>query len=631
VESAPPRAVFLSYASQDAEAAKRICEALRAQGVEVWFDQNELVGGDAWDAKIRTQIAECALFVPLISANTQARLEGYFRIEWKLAARRTHAMAAAKAFLLPVVLDDTRDAGAHVPDEFREVQWTRLPGGEVTEAFCARVRRLVHGSVAETPSAPAAASAEPTTGRPSKQGAPRWVLPASVVGFAAVAVGVVLWKPWDSKRSAPAPAVSNATAPLSQAAQMAEQAHQLTRKVTLTREDLEAADSLSRRALELEPQSARVVAVRAWVQAAYVDRRISTSAKHLADVQATASRALALNSADADAMNALAIVMLEQRVPAEAERLLREAVRVAPDHGRSPLLLANALVAQNRREEAKTLLQETIRVRPQDPIARFELARTYAPWNDGSPTSADVSAALEQLDAAIAIQPFEGAYLLKAWLLAVRRGDLVGMRATLDQLEKLPVAQRTSDRAIFVAMVAGMLERRPERVIAAAALSTRPFLEDTLVSLPRDLYIGLAYKLAGKTNLAQQHFRLAEAANRERDTIGDPLTNQSRLAFIQATSGQTELARRTLAPVEAAWQEDLTPARARILARAYAGIGDAAKSVPYLEKVLNASNITTDHVLLLDPWWDPLRGQPEFERILDQARARIAAEKAARR
>ena len=40
------RAVFLSYVSQDAEAARRICEAPRAVGVEVWFDQNELVVGE---------------------------------------------------------------------------------------------------------------------------------------------------------------------------------------------------------------------------------------------------------------------------------------------------------------------------------------------------------------------------------------------------------------------------------------------------------------------------------------------------------------------------------------------------------------------------------------------------------
>ena len=66
-------AVFLSYASQDAEAAKHVCDALRAAGVEVWLDQSELRGGDAWDASIRRQIRECALFVPLISANTNAR------------------------------------------------------------------------------------------------------------------------------------------------------------------------------------------------------------------------------------------------------------------------------------------------------------------------------------------------------------------------------------------------------------------------------------------------------------------------------------------------------------------------------------------------------------------------------
>ena len=90
------RAVFLSYASQDAEAARTICETLRGAGVEVWFDADGgLEHGDEWDQKIRKQIKECVLFIPIISANTQARHEGYFRIEWDLAAQRTHAMAEA--------------------------------------------------------------------------------------------------------------------------------------------------------------------------------------------------------------------------------------------------------------------------------------------------------------------------------------------------------------------------------------------------------------------------------------------------------------------------------------------------------------------------------------------------------
>ena len=59
-DAAPPAhgrgAVFLSYASEDAAAAQKICTALRAAGIEVWFDRSELRGGDAWDAAIRRQI-----------------------------------------------------------------------------------------------------------------------------------------------------------------------------------------------------------------------------------------------------------------------------------------------------------------------------------------------------------------------------------------------------------------------------------------------------------------------------------------------------------------------------------------------------------------------------------------------
>src|SRR5881409_4039994 len=98
-----PGAAFLSYAREDTDAARRIADALRGFGVEVWFDQAELRGGDAWDAQIRKQIRECALFIPVISARTEARGEGYFRLEWNLADERTRLMAKGVVFLLPVV------------------------------------------------------------------------------------------------------------------------------------------------------------------------------------------------------------------------------------------------------------------------------------------------------------------------------------------------------------------------------------------------------------------------------------------------------------------------------------------------------------------------------------------------
>jgi hypothetical protein len=124
-------AVFLSYASEDAAAAERICATLRAAGIEVWFDKSELRGGDAWDAAIRRQIKACALFVPVISANTRARVEGYFRLEWKLAIDRSHLIATERAFLLPVVIDGIKEADGWVPERFREVQWRRASSAPV--------------------------------------------------------------------------------------------------------------------------------------------------------------------------------------------------------------------------------------------------------------------------------------------------------------------------------------------------------------------------------------------------------------------------------------------------------------------------------------------------------------------
>jgi TolB-like protein/tetratricopeptide (TPR) repeat protein len=60
-------------------------------------------------------------------------------------------MADEKAFLLPVVIDETRDAEAKVPTEFKAVQWTRLPGGEQPEKFCARVKALLESGTGVSP------------------------------------------------------------------------------------------------------------------------------------------------------------------------------------------------------------------------------------------------------------------------------------------------------------------------------------------------------------------------------------------------------------------------------------------------------------------------------------------------
>ena len=148
---APRPSVFISYASENRGAARLLRDALASGGLEVWYDENELTGGDAWDQKIRRQIRECTYFMPVISAQTEARREGYFRREWRLAVDRSHDMADDAMFLIPVVIDQTTDAGARVPEKFTTVQWLKCPGGEATPALKALVARLAAGEHSSLP------------------------------------------------------------------------------------------------------------------------------------------------------------------------------------------------------------------------------------------------------------------------------------------------------------------------------------------------------------------------------------------------------------------------------------------------------------------------------------------------
>ena len=176
VDDGQPRpTVFMSYASEDREAARLIGNALAANGLETWFDESELGGGDAWDQKIRRQIRDCDYFMALISARTEARHEGYFRREWRLAVERTLDMADDHTFLLPVVIDDTSQDGARVPEKFLSVQWLKLPAGKPTSSLEALCRRLTSPQTAApaTPRKPASRPRAASAGEASYPEFPR--------------------------------------------------------------------------------------------------------------------------------------------------------------------------------------------------------------------------------------------------------------------------------------------------------------------------------------------------------------------------------------------------------------------------------------------------------------------------
>jgi tetratricopeptide (TPR) repeat protein len=318
-------AVFLSYSSDDTNAAARICMKLRAADIEVWFDQSDLRGGDAWDQKIRRQIKDCALFIPVISASTQARQEGYFRLEWRLADQRTHLMGRNKAFIVPVAIDETSDSGADVPESFLSVQWTRLPDGETSVAFTVTVKHLLLGDRAPEnkevgKNAPAV---PPEAQKPTRI----WLVPV-LIGAAAI-IAVALWRPWHTGKETLATVATVSS--VSEARKLMVQAVALIDDPDTVRENYRLADELCQRALALDATDAEIWATAARVsQELYTDTYDSTP-QRLEKGRTQAERAIRLDPQSISAGLAVARnFRLAEKVP-EGIRLLRGLLKRAPN------------------------------------------------------------------------------------------------------------------------------------------------------------------------------------------------------------------------------------------------------------------------------------------------------------
>ncbi len=626
------RAVFLSYASQDAAAAQRICEALRASGIDVWFDQSELRGGDSWDAKIRRQIKDCALFVPIVSAHTQERLEGYFRLEWHLAERRMQHMHEEAAFLLPVVIDAHIDeANARVPAKFLEVQWVRLPEGSALEPFALRVRSLLAGETGRASvgsSNPAEKSAAAST-RSAPANTRRRVFPvwATVaIAVAGLGIGAIFAvKAGDRKKlsstAQPAlpvpPPVTTAAAvprPLSEAEQLVARVRALQKKIGFTRDELALAEDLARRATELDPTLASAWAVRAYGQVIYTMRGWERPVKRARDVQAFAGRALALEPEQPEALLAQGLLLSYQDGDtAQVEAILRRVIAAAPLDAGPRRNLGVILGMRGQYDRSLVLLEDAVRLDPRDPLAHYNLATHWS-------ARGDPARALDHLEQALAVAPtFASALLLKAALAVRTAGDLATMRASLD---RLTAADRMDDRAVFYSIWAGLLERRLERVIEAAAFGTNDYLADNAYTGPKSFLVAQAYRVAGRDNQARLLWQEAESLLRQRVQeypIGNRF-DRARLAVVLAWLGQRDAAAREIAEMEKFANEAPSVASAMILAWYYAALGDAGKAEPHLSLLLTRGQFGglggfSVYQLRLDPIWDKLRGQPAFEAL----------------
>jgi hypothetical protein len=90
--------VFLSYARQDLEIAKRVEQALREKECLVWRDQENVYGGQNWPKALGESIADHEVVLLLWSEN--ARQAHFVEFEWSTAV-------ALKKPVIPCLLDET--------------------------------------------------------------------------------------------------------------------------------------------------------------------------------------------------------------------------------------------------------------------------------------------------------------------------------------------------------------------------------------------------------------------------------------------------------------------------------------------------------------------------------------------
>jgi len=97
--------VFISYAREDYNAAKRLRKDLKDAGLNPWLDKEELLPSQDWKNQIEDAISKSRYYMPLFSKTSVAKI-GYVQSEFKFALEVFKRYPPNKILYIPVRLDD---------------------------------------------------------------------------------------------------------------------------------------------------------------------------------------------------------------------------------------------------------------------------------------------------------------------------------------------------------------------------------------------------------------------------------------------------------------------------------------------------------------------------------------------
>jgi hypothetical protein len=113
--------IFISYAREDKEGAKRIYDDLKLLGANVWLDQESLLPGQKWKIAIKQQIRSCRYFLAVLSQNSVNK-KGYVQKELAEALDILDEFPESDIFIIPIRLNECKPSHERLND----IHWTDM-------------------------------------------------------------------------------------------------------------------------------------------------------------------------------------------------------------------------------------------------------------------------------------------------------------------------------------------------------------------------------------------------------------------------------------------------------------------------------------------------------------------------
>jgi len=108
--------VFLCHAKQDKPTVRRLSRKLKTDGIQTWFDEEDLLPGQQWDFEIKQAIKDVDVVLVCLS-RASTNKSGYVQKEIKFALDAADEQPDGTIFLIPVRLED-----CPVPDRLAHLQ-----------------------------------------------------------------------------------------------------------------------------------------------------------------------------------------------------------------------------------------------------------------------------------------------------------------------------------------------------------------------------------------------------------------------------------------------------------------------------------------------------------------------------